>query len=405
MRGKYYNGQSAMGIPVEIILSETHLSFVSMSELPGIREKISWEYKHIQSVGEPDKNQKFKVRNINVDDARLIFDYYPFLEEASKKISALNKIIHKRKGEGKKVALLVAATLLFVFVGGYFFIDVLPGVAITFVPQKWDQKLGNYVYDQIINERQICKGKSGAKALNRFAKKLAKKANSSFDFEIVIYDSPEINAFALPGGKIVLFRGLIDFAKSGNEVAGVLSHEMAHVLKRHGMEAIVRHMGLTTLISLLVGDAGGVTGLGAELGLGLISMSYGREKEVEADESGRQLLMKNNFNVYGFKSFFARLNEEMGGETGKKRKSSKGRKSAKQEKNEDEEKTDFHFPEMFSTHPSHESRTKFNVPKGYRGRNAFLKRQWKAIQTACGKRKSKKYRKKYKKRKPKVARK
>ena len=83
--------------------------------------------------------------------------------------------------------------------------------------------------------------------------------------------SPVVNAFALPGGYVVVFTGLLKKAESGEEVAGVLSHELNHVLQRHGMERIVKMLGLAAAIGILLGDQQGLTGLAKQVGMELVA--------------------------------------------------------------------------------------------------------------------------------------
>ena len=94
-----------------------------------------------------------------------------------------------------------------------------------------------------------------------------------------------VNAFAAPGGHVVVLSGLIDEAKSGDEVAGVLAHEIAHVIHRHPMESLVRAMGLAVLAEALSGD-----GLGGTAAMLLAVTAYSREAEAEADATAVALL-------------------------------------------------------------------------------------------------------------------
>ncbi len=76
--------------------------------------------------------------------------------------------------------------------------------------------------------------------------------------EIYVVKSDEVNAFALPGGKIVVYTGLIDYADTPEQVAGVLGHEMAHATLRHGIERVAQSVGLAAAVHLLIGNAEGM---------------------------------------------------------------------------------------------------------------------------------------------------
>ena len=119
-----------------------------------------------------------------------------------------------------------------------------------------------------------------------------------------------MNAFAAPGGFIVIFNGLLKAARSPDEVAGVLAHEMGHVIERHGAEALVRTVGLSLIFQIFVGDASGLVGLGAAAGQLLLELSYSRGDEAEADATAVTALVAADIRRNGLADFFARLDRE-----------------------------------------------------------------------------------------------
>lgn len=111
----------------------------------------------------------------------------------------------------------------------------------------------------------------------------------TYTFKVV--DSPEINAFALPGGFIYVHHGLIEAAGDESELAGVLDHEIGHVVARHGVDqmrrAQIANVGLGLLGTLLGTDrAADVGGLAADLVAGGTFMKFSRDAEREADQLG-----------------------------------------------------------------------------------------------------------------------
>jgi len=116
-----------------------------------------------------------------------------------------------------------------------------------------------------------------------------------------------VNAFALPGGSVVVFTGLIKEAKSPEEVAGVLGHEINHVLQRHGMERIVKTLGVMAIAAIVFGDQQGLIGLARQLGIEIITLKYNRDQETEADLTGLRLLHKAKVDPAGMIAFFERL--------------------------------------------------------------------------------------------------
>jgi predicted Zn-dependent protease len=130
------------------------------------------------------------------------------------------------------------------------------------------------------------------------------------NFEVRVMDSPEVNAFCLPGGKIVVYTGLLRKAKTAEQVAGVLSHEMAHAIKRHGLQSVTESLGIIVAIELMIGDVGGLVALGVELGKSAALTGYSREAETEADLVGVRMLHAAAIDPLELSSFFEMLKDE-----------------------------------------------------------------------------------------------
>jgi len=119
------------------------------------------------------------------------------------------------------------------------------------------------------------------------------------DWEVEVFDSEEINAFAMPGGRIGVFTGILTVADNQDQLAAVLGHEVAHVTEQHALERVNREM--TTQAGVIAGAAvlGGAPGtadllsMGAQLGL---SMPFSRGQETEADTAGLMYMAKAGFN-------------------------------------------------------------------------------------------------------------
>ena len=95
-------------------------------------------------------------------------------------------------------------------------------------------------------------------ALETIVQRLAPfAARRDFDFRVRVIESEQVNAFALPGGQIVVFTGLLRRAERAEQVAGVLAHEMAHVTLRHGLRNVAHRAGLALGVQLLLGDVSG----------------------------------------------------------------------------------------------------------------------------------------------------
>jgi beta-barrel assembly-enhancing protease len=127
---------------------------------------------------------------------------------------------------------------------------------------------------------------------------------------IHVVDSPQVNAFALPGGQMVVFAGLLKKARNPEEVAGVLAHEVAHVTQRHGVVRLLRSVGLMAMVQLFLGDVSGVLAVATEILTLATINNYSREQEAQADREGVRLLHASAIEPSGLKGFFEVLEEQ-----------------------------------------------------------------------------------------------
>ncbi len=117
------------------------------------------------------------------------------------------------------------------------------------------------------------------------------------------------NALALPSGDIILTDAFVELSKNQAEIDSVLLHEMGHVVKRHGLEMIIESMLVTTAVVLVVGDASGITDLGAGLGALLVSANYSQSNETESDIYALDLMLKANMDPIAFANILSRMME------------------------------------------------------------------------------------------------
>jgi beta-barrel assembly-enhancing protease len=124
----------------------------------------------------------------------------------------------------------------------------------------------------------------------------------------VIDDDEQVNAFAIPGGGIYVFSGLLLAAEDEAEVVGVLGHEVAHVTERHVAERLATAYGLELLASVALGDNPGTVAqlLASLAGTGVI-LRFSREQEREADAVGVGAMVRAGYDPYGMVRFFERL--------------------------------------------------------------------------------------------------
>jgi beta-barrel assembly-enhancing protease len=206
---------------------------------------------------------------------------------------------------------VVGGVILSTVLGLWFGADVLVEIAVSRIPVEWEQKLGESAYRDFLSHQEVLKEGPGVAAVEEMTHRLTEQIqNNPYKFIVTVVKSDVVNAFALPGGYVVVFTGLMKKAESGEEVAGVLSHELNHVLQRHGLERIVKNLGLMTVVAIVFGDQQGLVGMMKQFGVELFTLKFGREQETEADLTGLQLLQRAKIDPSGMIRFFERLSEK-----------------------------------------------------------------------------------------------
>lgn len=184
-------------------------------------------------------------------------------------------------------AALLSAILL---VGALAGIDLIARA----IPFSWERRFGDALTGDFGGA--MCTGKAGQAALDGLALRLSPAGRP---MRARVVDIDVVNAVALPGGRILIFRGLIDDARSPDEVAGVIAHEIGHVDKRHVMAALIRRFGLGLLL--------GSNGRPGEYAQVLFDSTYSRSAERAADAYSVAHLTSAGISPRGTADFFGRL--------------------------------------------------------------------------------------------------
>lgn len=205
----------------------------------------------------------------------------------------------------------VAGSVLAVASGLWFGSDLLIEMAVSRIPVEWEQKLGEAAYRDFLSHQEVMKEGPAVKAVEEMTQRLAEQIpDNPYKFQVTVVKSDVVNAFALPGGYVVVFTGLMKKADSGEEVAGVLGHELNHVLQRHGLERIVKNLGLMAAVTIIVGDQQGLIGLMRQVGVELLTLKFDRAQETEADLTGLQLVYRAKIDPQGMITFFQKLSDK-----------------------------------------------------------------------------------------------
>jgi predicted Zn-dependent protease len=211
-----------------------------------------------------------------------------------------------------KLTVLAAVAVVGLTIGLYFWgIPAMAGLAASGVPVSWEEQLGQSVVDELAPLEDQCTDPDRRQAIEEIMTTLTSALpHSPYTFQVLVVDDPTVNAFAAPGGYIVVFRGLLEQTETPEELAGVLAHEMQHIEKRHATRMLIQHASTGLLIAALTGGGSDASVWGLEGARTLGILRYSRHHEEEADAEGLRQLVAANVDPNGMITFFESLKEQ-----------------------------------------------------------------------------------------------
>jgi predicted Zn-dependent protease len=221
------------------------------------------------------------------------------------------------------------------------------------VPFKTEQKMARAI--KFGPAENVCKKDDGARILKKLVTRLYPLPgdNPAIQIHVSVVHNPQVNAHAMLGGDIFVNQGLLKQAESPEELAGVISHEIAHVVDRHVLENLMMRLGTWGAVEL----AFGTPSSGTDMAMMLMNLQYSRGQERAADRGGLKRLVKADVNVKGFEDFFKRMHKKGAG-----------------------------GPEFFSDHPSDISREEMaEAYAGHKSRPVLSAAEWQELKGICGK--------------------
>jgi len=212
--------------------------------------------------------------------------------DLASRCASLDENTPGRRGVAAIVGWSLAATVSIIAV-------VLFGVPLAadrlapLVPDAFERRLGEAADSQIktLFSAKVCDNAAGEKAFTKLMTAIRESAGMDTSVQSSVLSSEVPNAFALPGGRVYMFKGLLAKAESADEIAGVLAHELGHLEHRDNMRGLIRNGGTSFLVGLLFGD---ITGSSALIfaSRSLVTSSHSREAEHDADGFSIEIMHK-----------------------------------------------------------------------------------------------------------------
>lgn len=295
-QGYYYDGKTASRKKVFITITP-HTVRLTLEDGSSFDWKLS-EITQTQGFyeGEPIRMERGEEA-FTINERTFIADLLKTAPDAAPRFNA-SKTGSKIPLWMPFAAVTVIAGLVALYLWG---IPVFASYAADAVTPSWEEKLGANVVAQFTAGREICPDEKTTEQVNKLLSSLNSAAlPHPYGFKVHIIKDPMLNAFAAPGGHIVLFTGLLKATKNPDELAGVMAHEMQHVLRKHATKSIFENLSTYMIMAVITGDTSGVAGMVHTIG----AFRYSRLHEQEADERAVVLLQAAGINPEGLIGFF-----------------------------------------------------------------------------------------------------
>lgn len=265
-----------------------------------------WPVSELYDENRPTRDDELNL-SLDHEDARLIITDVAFIDV----LRRLCPHLHKRRagpagwwkpylywGGGAVVAVIVIFTVV---------LPLLAWQIAYLIPTETQAQIGQETRDIFIKaiaredgakaEAVVCRNPAAEAVLERLVTALAAADGEENPVrKITVVKTKQANAFALPGGQLMIFSGLFDISDHPNGFSAVLAHEIAHAEHNHPMRLFVTNAGVATIFSLLLGDVSGGTLL-ATLGQMTVGSGYSRDFEREADRSAIERMQAAGYDI------------------------------------------------------------------------------------------------------------
>ena len=252
-QGRYFNGVVSKPFPCEVSLDRHAITIRVLNEYGQVQEVLTWD-PHIISKKDVKVGGK----------TRILYGNYPFqvLEMTDKKFLSSFKFVYPHFSFAKKrlfsflskgwvVLLGIIASLLAV---GFFVFKVLvPGIAeytATQIPKSVEISIGEAAYES--SKESLVEDSIRGALLQKFFAEM--NLEREYEYTLTVLNSETVNAFALPGGRIAVYSGILDEIETPEALAALLAHESSHIELQHSLKSIFRSLSGYFVISLVVGD-------------------------------------------------------------------------------------------------------------------------------------------------------
>ncbi|HEY7654692.1 MAG TPA: M48 family metallopeptidase [Methylomirabilota bacterium] len=309
--GVYLDGRTAARHPATIRLMREGIEITT--EAPGTRFWLYHELRQTQGfyAGEEVRLE----RGGDLAEVLLVPDV-AFLESLHEAAPQVGARFHHPGRRGSRLRWTIVAAVSVIVITGAIYLWAIPALAALLaprVPVAWEQSVGQSAIAYLAPADRRCADPRLGAAMEEMMRRLtAPGPPSPYTLRVYVVSRPVVNAVAVPGGHVVVFHGLLERTTTPEELAGVLAHELQHVLRRHATRAVIQDLSTGLLLMALTGDVTGPLAYGLQTARTLGALRYSRRAEEEADTEGMKMLLAARVDPRGMISFFETIQKEEG---------------------------------------------------------------------------------------------
>lgn len=301
----YYDGASARPTPVRVLLYSDSLHLYGESDetllhsypLAGTSHNIvgATHYLYLDAKG---------LMYLQYDAA------YPLAGTLRREVEKANPSLAQRLMKQKIVVLV--PVMLALAIGLYFLmVNLVPFLGMRVISVQHEIVMGEKLRQLMQQEEQTLGARvdtAGTRQLQAFADAL--ELSKEYPIRVTLVRSKIVNAYALPGGQVVVYEGILEKIKTPEALAALLAHESAHVNERHSLRSMLRSAANGIIVSVLFNDASGVSGALVSNADALNGLRYSRKLETEADSKAMEALLANGVPLEGMRQLMQTLKKE-----------------------------------------------------------------------------------------------
>lgn len=304
-RGKYYiqGGPEQEAI---ILLQKDKLS-IGLKDDYGNPRTVYWPYEQIirdnfwkRGIAIV-RSGTYPIQTIEVERKEFAEKLESIFHDREK--SWFTRLLHRNQWRMIRFLLIFLAIIVSIYI---WFVPFLAERLAKRVPVSYEEKLGDGIYNALQPTFTIDGERTAY--INDFFSEL--KIPSKYNIRITVVKENVANAFAIPGGNIVVYDKILAEMDSYEELAALLSHEFTHINERHTTRSLFRQQASSLFISIIFGDVGTIGNVIASNADGLKSLDYSRKLEKDADMNGLKILSERKIDCNGFIHLFELLKKE-----------------------------------------------------------------------------------------------